>query len=422
MESWRAVPVPVPAPGPRCQVRAFDSSSRQVQPVGPATGQARLYVCGITPYDATHMGHAFTYLTFDLLHRAWRDSGLQVRYTQNVTDVDDPLLERAQATGVDWADLAHDQTDLFRSDMEALRILPPDTYVGAVESIPAVVSLVQRLQAAGQVYPVADPEHPDLYFRTSRAPGFGQISHLDPQAMRSLFAQRGGDPQRPTKQDPLDCLVWRQAREAEPAWDSPLGRGRPGWHIECTAIALESLGETFDVQGGGSDLLFPHHEMCAAEAVAATGARFARTYLHVAMVGLDGEKMSKSRGNLVLVSQLRQAGVDPMAIRLVLLGHHYRREWEWTETDLAAAGQRLTWWRAVIGGATAVDASQTLDQVRAAVADDLHADRALLLVDDWARRSQTAASDQPQARQAIRTLLDGLLGVDLGFAVSDRQA
>ena len=411
MESWRSVPVPQPLPGPTYQVRAFDSASGQVRPVGPAEGQARLYVCGITPYDATHLGHAFTYLTFDLLHRAWLQAGLTVHYTQNVTDVDDPLLERAQATGADWVELATSQIDLFRTDMEALRILPPGTYLGAVESIPAVVRLVQRLQDGGQVYPASDPQYPDLYFRTRGAPGFGEVSHLGPEAMQSLFAERGGDPGRHGKQDPLDCLVWRQARPGEPSWDSPLGRGRPGWHIECTAIALESLGEGFDVQGGGNDLVFPHHEMCAAEAAAATGHPLAQAYLHVAMVGLDGEKMSKSLGNLVLVSRLRQAGVNPMAVRLVLLGHHYRQEWEWTDADLQAAEQRLARWRSALSGATAVPADETVAQVREAVADDLHADRALLAVDDWAQRCRQADQDHPGARDKVRSLLDSLLGV-----------
>ena len=410
MKSWPSPDLPSPITGTVARVTAHDTARDAVVPVGPPDGTARLYVCGITPYDATHMGHAFTYVTFDLLNRAWRDAGLDVSYTQNVTDVDDPLLERAAATGVDWVALAESQIELFRTDMTALRVLPPAAYVGVVESIPDVVGLIQRLAEAGYVYQI-DDEYADWYFTTSRAPGFGEVSSYDLDTMLSVFAERGGDPDRTGKRDPLDCLVWRMEREGEPAWDSALGRGRPGWHIECTAISLNTLGETFDVQGGGSDLVFPHHEMCAAEAIAATGEPFADAYVHVAMVGLDGEKMSKSKGNLVLVSTLRAAGVDPMAIRLVLLSHHHLVEWSWTSADLDANVARLAAWRAAVSGATSVDATETVRAVRAAVADDLHADRALEAIDAWAAASSNADSDAPGARDAIRTLVDGLLGV-----------
>jgi L-cysteine:1D-myo-inositol 2-amino-2-deoxy-alpha-D-glucopyranoside ligase len=231
--------------------------------------------------------------------------------------------------------------------------------------------------------------------------------------MLATFAERGGDPDRPGKRHPLDCLLWRLERTGEPVWDSPLGRGRPGWHIECTAIALESLGASFDVQGGGSDLVFPHHEMCAAEAIAATGESFAKAYVHVAMVGLDGEKMSKSKGNLVLVSKLRAADVDPMAIRLVLLSHHHLTEWSWTDADLEANTERLKRWRVAVSGSTAVSAEETVAAVRAAVADDLHADRALEAVDAWVAASVITDADAAGARDTIRTLVDGLLGIAL---------
>jgi len=358
------------------------------------------------------MGHAFTYVTFDLLNRAWRDAGLDVAYTQNVTDVDDPLLERATATGVDWVTLAEDQTDLFREDMTALRVIPPQAYVGAVEAIPEVVALIERLAAAGYVYQV-DDEYADWYFTTNLAAEFGVVSSYDRAQMLEVFAERGGDPDRAGKRDALDCLVWRMARDGEPSWDSPLGRGRPGWHIECTAIALESLGETFDVQGGGTDLVFPHHEMCAAEGIAATGEPFAKSYVHVAMVGLDGEKMSKSKGNLVLVSRLREEGVDPMAIRLVLLSHHHLTEWSWTVADLDANIARLAAWRSAASGTTSVDAAETVRAVRAAVADDLHADRALEAIDAWVAATVVADGDADGARDLMRTFIDGLLGIAL---------
>src|SRR5450759_1907216 len=412
MKSWSSPSLPSPVPGTRANLTAYDTASGAVVPIGPASGTARLYVCGITPYDATHMGHAFTYVTFDLLNRAWRDAGLDVSYTQNVTDVDDPLLERAIATGVNWVELAEDQTDLYREDMTALRVIPPQEYVGAVETIPDVTRLVARLAKAGYVYQVAY-DYPDWYFTTDRAEGFGDVSSYDRAQMLEVFAERGGDPDRTGKRDALDCLVWRMARDGEPSWESPLGRGRPGWHIECTAIALKTLGESFDVQGGGSDLVFPHHEMCAAEGIAATGKPFASAYVHVAMVGLDGEKMSKSKGNLVLVSRLRSDGVDPMAIRLVLLSHHHLTEWSWTVADLDAGIERLAAWRAAVSGETSVDAAETLRAVRASAADDLHADRSLELIDAWASASALADTDVPGARNNMRTVIDCLLGVAL---------
>lgn len=372
----------------------------------PTTGdQARLYVCGITPYDATHLGHANTYLTFDLLQRAWLDAGLNVTYTQNVTDVDDPLLERATATGIDWVELAERETELFRTDMTALRMLAPDHYVGAVESIPLVVSMVEQLQAAGAVYAVDD----DLYFDVHADPDFGAVSGFDAETMRSVFGERGGDPERPGKRDPLDCLVWQAERPGEPAWDSSLGRGRPGWHIECAAIALDRLGTDFDVQGGGSDLVFPHHEMSRSESVVATNKPFARAYVHAGMVGYDGEKMSKSKGNLVLVSKLRDSGVDPMAIRLALLAHRYRDDWEWFDSELETAQQRLALWRSAAHSAEAAPAAPVIEAIRAALTDDLDAPSALAAVDTWA----ASTGSDPAAPHHVATAVDALLGVDL---------
>ncbi|MFT3875201.1 MAG: cysteine--1-D-myo-inosityl 2-amino-2-deoxy-alpha-D-glucopyranoside ligase [Propioniciclava sp.] len=413
MQAWSRPDITTLTPDPR-RPRVFDTASGALVETGPAhAGAARLYVCGITPYDATHLGHANTYVTFDLLNRVWRDAGLEVHYTQNVTDVDDPLLERANATGADWRALAADQTQLFRTDMEALRVLPPDHYVGAVESIPLVLALIERLRATGLIYQVEDADYPDWYFACSEAPEFGEVSHLDRAAALVIFGERGGDPDRPGKRDALDCLVWRMAREGEPSWPSPLGQGRPGWHIECTAIALEYLGESFDVQGGGSDLVFPHHEMCAAEARAATGAPFARAYLHAGMVGYQGEKMSKSKGNLVFVSRLRAEGVDPMAIRLALLAHHYRSDWEYTDADLDRARTRLAAWRDVANRGLGTPADSTVRALRDALRDDLDAPAALALVDAWVTASATAGAGDAASVAEVVAAVDALLGVRL---------
>ncbi|GJF27430.1 L-cysteine:1D-myo-inositol 2-amino-2-deoxy-alpha-D-glucopyranoside ligase [Kitasatospora sp. NE20-6] len=376
-------------------------------PQGPT---ARLYVCGITPYDATHLGHAATYTTFDLVQRVWKDAGHDVLYVQNVTDVDDPLLERAVATGQDWTELAERETALFREDMTALRMLPPAHYIGAVESIPWIVPLVRKLLASGAAYELDG----DVYFSVDADPRFGGVSGLDREAMLPVFAERGGDPQRPGKKHPLDALLWLSARPGEPAWDTELGHGRPGWHIECVAIALEFLGMSFDIQGGGSDLSFPHHEMGASHAQAVTGEHpYAHAYVHAGMVALDGHKMSKSRGNLVFVSKLRREGVDPAAIRLALLAHHYRSDWEWTEHDLTRAQERLARWRAAVSRPDGPDASGLLAEVRTALADDLDAPAALAAVDRWAEGQAATGGEDIGAPGLVSRTVDALLGVAL---------
>jgi L-cysteine:1D-myo-inositol 2-amino-2-deoxy-alpha-D-glucopyranoside ligase len=419
---WPAPPLPeLPGPrGDRPTIRVRDTASGALVPAA-ATTRGRLYVCGITPYDATHIGHAATYLAFDLLLRAWRDAGVDTRYVQNVTDVDDPLLERAAATGVDWRELARDQTELFATDMAALRVIPPDVYEGATEAIPRIVALVGDLLEQGSAYRVpGDGTEPDgdVYFSVHADPEFGGVSHLDEAAMLEVFAERGGDPGRSAKKHPLDALLWRAGRPGEPCWDGgPLGRGRPGWHIECTAIALEHLGAGFDVQGGGSDLIFPHHEMSAAHGHMIGARPFARAYAHAGMVGLDGHKMSKSRGNLVLVSELRAAGVDPAAIRLAVLAHHYRNDWEWTDADLADAVERLARWRSAVSLTAGPDATPLLAQVRERLADDLDAPGALAAVDAWVSEAvdaDGAGSDaDDKAPALVRDLVDALLGVAL---------
>ena len=408
MESWGSPTVPR-LPGRGRPLRLWDTAGAELRPTAPGP-TARMYVCGITPYDATHLGHAATYLTFDLVNRAWRDAGHDVLYAQNVTDVDDPLLERAQRDGEDWTELARRETDLFRADMTALRVLPPDHYIGAVEAIPQIVPLVRRLLEAGAAYHVDD----DVYFSVGAAPRFGYESGLDVATMRVLSAERGGDPDRPGKKDPLDPVLWRAARPGEPSWESPLGPGRPGWHVECAAIALERLGPGFDVQGGGSDLVFPHHEMSAAHAEVATGdAPFARHYVHAGMIGLDGAKMSKSRGNLVLVSRLLAGGTDPAAVRLALLAGHYRADREWFPATLAKAEERLARWRQAVARPAGPAAGPVLDRVRDRLADDLDTAAGLTAVDRWAGESLTRGGTDSGAPGLVRDLTDALLGVSL---------
>ena len=414
MRAWTVPPVPHLLPAEvRPPLQLFDTASQQLVDIEPPEGTARMYVCGITPYDATHVGHANTYVVFDLLHRLWLDRGLGVSYVQNVTDVDDPLLERAAAIGVAWQALAEEETELFRNDMTALNVLPPQHYVGAIESMPLITGMIEQLQERGSVYPVDDPEFPDLYFAQAGDPQFGSLSHLDEAAAISLFAERGGDPERAGKKAPLDCLVWRLSRPGEPTWDSPFGLGRPGWHVECTAIALDLLGPNFDVQGGGTDLIFPHHEMSAAEGRVATDQPFAKAYVHSGMVGLHGEKMSKSMGNLILVSELRESGVDPMAIRLALLDHHYREDWDWTDELLASATERLERWREAVRLGAGVYAIETIASIRSALDQNLNSPAALAAVDAWAGASTTVDADDVDAPALIAQACDALLGVRL---------
>ena len=425
MLTWPAPQIPrLAGVGPTTRVRDTSTGRLVVAATGPT---ATMYVCGITPYDATHLGHAATYVAFDLLLRAWRDSGLTVRYASNVTDVDDPLLDRARATGVDWRDLAVEQTALFAQDMSALGVVPPDVFRGAVETVPDVVAAVEQMLARRAAYRVpiepgaggADPGLGDVYADLAADPQFGRVARLDRAEMRALFAQRGGDPDRPGKRDPLDPLLWRRERPGDPAWDGgTLGTGRPGWHIECAVIARDGLGLPFDVQGGGVDLRFPHHEMSTSHA-RLLGASGARTHVHAGMVGLDGEKMSKSRGNLVLVSALRAHGADPMAIRLALLAHHYAGDWQWSDSDLTGADARLDRWRTAVAGNGGPDSTAALAAIRAALADDLDAPTALAAVDAWSDAAlagsdwDTRDPDVAGAPGVIARAVNALLGVRL---------
>jgi L-cysteine:1D-myo-inositol 2-amino-2-deoxy-alpha-D-glucopyranoside ligase len=373
----------------------------------------RMYVCGITPYDATHLGHAATYLTFDLINRYLRATGAEVLYVQNITDIDDPLLERAIRDGVDWSDLAHQQIDLFKGDMVDLRVIPPAHYIGAVEAIPLVVKAVSELQEQSSIYSVDT----DYYFSVKSDTKFGSRSNLSQQHMLDIFSQRGGDPDRSGKQNPLDCLVWMSQRVNEPGWDSNLGKGRPGWHIECTAIALEYLDpsdldeELIDIQGGGSDLIFPHHEMCAAQAQVITGKELAATYVHAGMIGLDGEKMSKSKGNLVFVSRLVSSGVDPMAIRWALMSDHYRSDRMWSDAVLHKAQSELAQLKDALKKPNGAPTEELINSIVAAISDDLDTTLVLSQLNAWA--SSTLEGSSGGNSDDLRIALDALLGLKL---------
>jgi L-cysteine:1D-myo-inositol 2-amino-2-deoxy-alpha-D-glucopyranoside ligase len=413
MRAWDMPRVPaLPGTGPVPTL--YDTATGDSHPTD-ISGGAGLYVCGITPYDATHLGHASTYLAFDTLNRVWRDAGAQVVYAQNTTDVDDPLLERANDTGVDWRELAASQTDLFRSDMQHLRVIPPDHYVAVTDVVEPIGEAVARLLETGFAYRVETPDSDagdDVYFDVERAGSetswhLGIESRLDADLMLRYFSERGGDPDRVGKRNELDPLLWRSARADEPSWPSAAGPGRPGWHIECSVIAADALGLPFTVQGGGSDLVFPHHEMSAGHATALTGQSFASHYAHTGMVAYQGEKMSKSLGNLVKVSELVSSDIDARAIRLALLGHHYRSDWEWFDDDVFAAIARITHWvdwaaTAVVGDAE----TELLTALRAALADDLDTPQAVAAVERAVRSGSVPTSVDVAA-------VDALLGIAL---------
>ena len=409
MHPWPAADVPT-LPGRGVLPSVFNTAAGRIEQTNPVRGTARMYVCGITPYDAAHLGHAATYVAFDLLHRAWLDAGMAVKYVQNITDIDDPLLERATATGVDWEGLAHREVQRFKDDMAAIRVLPPNPYVGVTEAMDRIVGWIQECKLADAAYSVDG----DLYFDIHAERDFGFLSHLSEPEMLRIFAERGGDPERPGKRHPLDPLLWLAAREGEPAWESPLGRGRPGWHIECVAIAVDNLDMKIDVQGGGKDLVFPHHEMSAAQAQIATAREtFARAYVHAGLVGLHGEKMSKSKGNLVFVSKLRQAGHDPLAIRLAIIAHHYRTDWEWTDDVLRVAEQRLHRWREAMSRETGPDADRALQEMRMALANDLNAPEAVAAVDRWVQQQLGEGGNAAGGPGLMARACDALLGISI---------
>ncbi|WP_087485229.1 cysteine--1-D-myo-inosityl 2-amino-2-deoxy-alpha-D-glucopyranoside ligase [Brachybacterium massiliense] len=413
MLSWTS-PALRPLPALDVPLRLHDTRTGRIAPIIPLTpGTARLYVCGITPYDSTHLGHAATYHAADLMRRALQDTGLEVEMAQNITDVDDPLLERADRDGVDWRELAASQVELFTSDMEQLRILAPETYRSVSEAMDSIIAVVQTLHERGRAYPVEAPdaEGPDWYLDLSVDGVLGDVSGWSEEQMLEVFAERGGDPDREGKRGRFDPLLWRAERAGEPAWEAgALGRGRPGWHVECVCIAEDALGLPFDIQAGGSDLVFPHHDLSAAHSVA-LGRPFATSYVHSGMVAHEGEKMSKSLGNLVFVHRLVRDGVDPMAIRLVLMAHHYRSDWEWSAQELELALERLESYRraAQRGG----HHPGTVHALRTALRDDLDTATALEALDAWAAQ-RPAPQDAPEdAPGDVPAAVDALFGITL---------
>ena len=376
----------------------------------------KMYVCGITPYDATHLGHAATYLTFDLINRYLKISGQSVDFVENITDIDDPLFERAKRDNQSWSALGESQVALFENDMVSLRILPPKNYVSVTAAITSIIEAIEFLVNKGVTYEIDG----NVYFRVS--PYLADLPITLAEALK-IFAERGGDPERSGKENPLDPILWIANKEGEPGWNSLMGFGRPGWHIECSVIALENLigtnyrdesvaePKTISLQGGGTDLIFPHHFMSAALAHALTGSDFAHAYLHAAMVGLDGEKMSKSKGNLVFVSKLLNSGVDAMVLRYALLSEKYSIDRMWTDNTLKLSQERVSRLRSALSKIECAPTDEIIRVLARNIADDLNTPAALTVLDNWASTTLDGATGGSVGE--LSRFIDGALGLAL---------
>ncbi len=386
-------------------MRLFDTARAEIVPFEPGD-EVAIYVCGITPYDSTHLGHANTYLTYDLLIRRLEDLGHRVRMVRNITDVDDSILPKARELGVDFLELAAAETARFHGDMEALGTRPVDVEPHATKWVDEMVDLIGRLEAGGHVYEVEGT----VFFDVSTFDSFGAVSGYDEATMIELARERGGHPDDPRQRNPLDFVLWQPSQADEPCWISPWGPGRPGWHIECSAMAMGILGETIDLHGGGSDLIFPHHECERAQSEAVTGTTFVHHWMHCGMVAYEGTKMSKSLGNLVFVSELSKVA-DPRAIRLALMAHHYRDDWEWFDTDIDAASALLDQLVAAAALPTGPDPTPYADRVRAALDDDLDAPTARQVLIELA--DAMAAGGDDTSAPIVLAELGALCGVRL---------
>ena len=398
-------------------MQLYDTKTRRKEPFTVIKEPVTIYVCGITPYDTTHLGHAFTYVFFDTLIRYLRYSGYRTKYVQNVTDVDDDIMRKSRELGMRWDRLAEEQTLNIQEDMAALNVLPPDVYPRASWEIPKIIQIGRSLQEKGFAY----QSDGNLYFDVDRFPSYGQLSHLSLAEMLPVANERGNRPDDPHKQDPLDFVLWQESEPGEPKWESPWGSGRPGWHVECSAMALRYLGETVDIHGGGSDLIFPHHESEIAQAENATGHQpFVRYWVHTAMVYLGGEKMSKSLGNLIMVRNLLTR-YGPNAIRLLLLSHRHTEPWSYEEQEMEEAAKTATLLDNAFRGGTGLErplARETEEGRRfiEAMEDHLDTPTAIQVLRSAAEeilRDQGRGDTVPQKRALLKEL-SGVLGLRTG--------
>ena len=390
-------------------LQLFDSyKGKKVDILGE---QSSIYICGITPYDATHMGHAATYLTFDLVNRYLKASGKNVSFVENITDIDDPLLERATRDNQDWRELAESQIELFREDMTSLGVLPPNAYRGVIESMDEIISTVAEMIATGKSYQLEG----DIYLDLNQVDGAIENLPIALDQALKIFEERGGDPARVGKRHALDPLLWKARKGDDPFWEAPFGQGRPGWHIECTAIALKNLPKasstSITLQAGGSDLIFPHHYMTALQAKALTGVEFASCYSHSGMIGLDGEKMSKSKGNLVFVSKLRQEGVSPALIRIALFANRYSTDRMWSRELVDEANKLLTRLLSALSRQEVAPTFEVVQEIVNAISDDLNTPKVFDLLNTWSLKTEEGQVGGSPGE--ISRALDTYLGITL---------
>tara|TARA_Y100000590_G_scaffold470760_1_gene669584 strand:+ start:2173 stop:3384 length:1212 start_codon:yes stop_codon:yes gene_type:complete len=383
-------------------MRLYDTAQAAVIDI-ELEAQVRMYVCGITPYDSTHLGHAATYLSYDLIIRRLEDLGHTVQLVRNVTDVDDSILPKARELGVDFLELAEMEMDRFDQDMVALNTRRADAEPRATESIDDMIEIIEKLIDRGHTYTTEGT----TYFDISTFPDFGKLSHLNEQEMIALAAERGGRPDDPKQHNPLDFVLWQPSADDEPSWESPFGTGRPGWHIECSAMSMRALGPTIDIHGGGADLIFPHHECEIAQSESINGEPFSRYWIHAGLVAYQGTKMSKSLGNLVFVSELRKE-IDPRAIRLALMAHHYRSDFEWFDEEGPRAQRDLELLIRSGGGVQPVSEGLLIDEVRDALDDDLDTRRVCELLIREAQEIEKGTSSSPQGCLVAAASLCGI--------------
>lgn len=396
-------------------MKLYNALSQQVEPFKPLGDTVTIYVCGVTPYDTTHLGHAFTYVVFDTLIRYLEGTGQPVRYVQNVTDIDDDILRKAKEVGMDWRELGQRETDRFLADLASLNVRSPDVYPYATQEIDMILKMAEDLLDKGVAY----ERHGNVYYCVKSDPEFGKLSRYDYPTMLATANERGNFPDDPNKEDPLDFVLWQAGKPGEPTWESPWGGGRPGWHIECSAMSMRYLGSTIDIHGGGADLLFPHHECEIAQSEKYSGeSPFVRFWMHIAMVRMDGEKMSKSLGNMVFARDLLKSYVAD-DIRAYLLSHHYRTPFEWDADKMAQAAKRAGVWRKALtkqatpSEGSPLDIQAHVDAFHSAIQDDLNSAAALIALDQLSNailNANQAEQDVSPAQEQLRAL-----GTMIGF-------
>ena len=384
------------------EIEVFDSQTQSIESIELDQNPIPIYVCGLTPYDSAHLGHAFTYSIFDVLVRFLRQAGKQVTYVQNITDVDDPLFERARRDNQEWSEIAKNQIDKFIIDMQKIGVNPPDVFTPVSEQMPTIQKAIAKLETNGDLYQLND----SWYYRVQSSE-HSLTTDYQQEELITVFAQRGGDPERIGKLNPLDPVVWKPSLPGEPNWNSPLGLGRPGWHIECVAIIEKFLDLPLFIQGGGKDLIFPHHTMCAWQTKSLTNKNLARSYLHAGLVSYQGEKMSKSLGNLVFISELLNKGFSNGAIRTQLLSVPWYQDWEWFEADLVSTQKRVQRWGRYLAKVPAD--SEFISSAYESLKNNLSIEPIFQSLDEL----ESKTNDSVQVQDSVQAFVSDVLGLKL---------